>query len=505
MPGRQSVVTSASSYSRRNRQEEALVRRRNSEWDRQQLWNGVTQYFHTWDVQSSKHNDWASPHYYNQSMEVYKKALEAQKRAQNLQERRQRLSALLYSENSQYEIELARQKGRHNSHHRIPLEELKSVNYELKRREEENQRREAELKLYHQWRVKQPSIRELERKQHSQFVREAWVRQVQEKKEEREKAEKEQLEAMQEREVMKLAEEERQRQEHEKKKERALALQVQLKCQVEELREKEKKAEELQKEEAEAMQQRAKLEHLLMERRYAEEQRKKAELGSFLQRQYQLKLRRRAKEVQEQLAEDMRLLEKLMSIELEEKTRVSEQREAARREMLYAREALAEQARVEKEREKHMAFLFHEEAQRMWSQQEEKWNLEREARERLMTEVLTVLQRQLEEKLEANLAEQRDLVKSREELVARVEQANAELKEERAAVKQMKESFKKEIDIQVAAKHQQQMAEARIAELEAEKKKEEAKLEEQKLLQELRKMEATGYNPLNVARRRTLW
>lgn len=90
-----------------------------------------------------------------------------------------------------------------------------------------------------------------------------------------------------------------------------------------------------------------------------------------------------------------------------------------------------------------------EEAQRMWSQQEEKWNLEREARERLMTEVLTVLQRQLEEKLEANLAEQRDLVKSREELVARVEQANAELKEERAALKQMKESFKKEIDIQV--------------------------------------------------------
>lgn len=95
------------------------------------------------------------------SMEIYKKALEAQKRAQNLQERRQRLSALLYSENSQYEIELARQKGCHNSHHRIPLEELKSVNYELKRREEENQRREAELKLYHQWRVKQPSIREV--------------------------------------------------------------------------------------------------------------------------------------------------------------------------------------------------------------------------------------------------------------------------------------------------------------------------------------------------------
>jgi hypothetical protein len=49
--------------------------------------------------------------------------------------------------------------------------------------------------------------------------------------------------------------------------------------------------------------------------------------------------------------------------------------------------------------------------------------------------------------------------------------------------------------IQIADKHHRQMAEARIAELEAEKKKEEAKLEEQKVLQELRKMEAAGYNP----------
>lgn len=79
---------------------------------------------------------------------------------------------------------------------------------------------------------------------------------------------------------------------------------------------------------------------------------------SFLQRQYQLKLRRRAKEVQEKLTEDLHLLEKLMSMEMEENRRASEQQEAARREMLCARQALAEQARVEREREKHMEFLF---------------------------------------------------------------------------------------------------------------------------------------------------
>jgi hypothetical protein len=66
MSGRQSAATYTSSHSRRSRQEEALVRRRNAEYDRQQLWSGVTRYFNTWDVQSSKHNDWASPRYYSQ-------------------------------------------------------------------------------------------------------------------------------------------------------------------------------------------------------------------------------------------------------------------------------------------------------------------------------------------------------------------------------------------------------------------------------------------------------
>jgi hypothetical protein len=111
-------------------------------------------------------------------MELYNKALEAQKKAQNLEERRQRLSALLYSETRQYEIELARQKGRPSSHHRIPLEELKHVNYELKRREEESQRREAELKLYHQWRTKQPSIREVGVSMCSKTPLICWVREL---------------------------------------------------------------------------------------------------------------------------------------------------------------------------------------------------------------------------------------------------------------------------------------------------------------------------------------
>ncbi|PSN41494.1 hypothetical protein C0J52_07206 [Blattella germanica] len=425
MSSRQS--TANSSASRRIRQEEALVRRRNAEWDRQQLWNGVTQYFQTWDVLSKKHNELSSPRLYQQSMDLYKKGVEDQKKMQNLEHRRQKLAALLFEESRQYDLEIVRQKFRPSSN-RVPLEELKCANFELKRREEENQRREAELKLYHNWRTNHPVIKN----------------------------------AMKEREAQRLAEEEREKEDLQKRKDRDFMLQEHLRQQVQELREKERIAETLKKEEAEAIQQKARLEELLVERK--------------------LKLRRRAKEIQDQLAEDMKLLEKLLKMELEEKVHKSKQRESARQEMIRTRDILIQQSRLEKQREKEMEFLF-----------------------QLLTEVLVTQQRQLEEKLEKNLSEQRQLVMEREELVAKVEQAHAELKEECADYDKKKELFKKTIDLQLADKQKRQLTEARIAELEAEKKKEEAKLEEQKVIQELRKMEAAGYNPTNVARRRMFW
>ena len=48
------------------KQEAAMVRRRNAEWDRQQLWGGVTQYFHNWEVLNKKHNELSSPRFYKQ-------------------------------------------------------------------------------------------------------------------------------------------------------------------------------------------------------------------------------------------------------------------------------------------------------------------------------------------------------------------------------------------------------------------------------------------------------
>ena len=94
------------------------------------------------------------------SMELYKKSVDDQKKLQSLERRQQKLAMLLFEESRQYELEMTRQKYRPSSH-RAPLEELKSVNYELKRREEENRSREVELKLYHKWRMDHPAVRDV--------------------------------------------------------------------------------------------------------------------------------------------------------------------------------------------------------------------------------------------------------------------------------------------------------------------------------------------------------
>lgn len=43
----------------------------------------------------------------------------------------------------------------------MPLDELKSVNLELKRRSEEARKRESELLLYQKWKQEQPTLRDV--------------------------------------------------------------------------------------------------------------------------------------------------------------------------------------------------------------------------------------------------------------------------------------------------------------------------------------------------------
>lgn len=67
------------------------------------------------------------------------------------------------------------------------------------------------------------------------------------------------------------------------------------------------------------------------------------------------------------------------------------------------REHLAEQAREEEKREREVDALVNSEVEKQWAKRLEQWRKEREARKRLMQDVLNERKKQVEEKREFNI------------------------------------------------------------------------------------------------------
>lgn len=67
------------------------------------------------------------------------------------------------------------------------------------------------------------------------------------------------------------------------------------------------------------------------------------------------------------------------------------------------REHLAEQAREEEKREREVDALVNSEVEKQWAKRLEQWRKEREARKKLMQDVLNERKKQVEEKREFNI------------------------------------------------------------------------------------------------------
>ena len=67
------------------------------------------------------------------------------------------------------------------------------------------------------------------------------------------------------------------------------------------------------------------------------------------------------------------------------------------------REHLAEQAREEEKRERELDALVNSEVEKQWAKRLEQWRKEREARKKLMQDVLNERKKQIEEKCQFNV------------------------------------------------------------------------------------------------------
>ena len=127
------------------------------------------------------------------------------------------------------------------------------------------------------------------------------------------------------------------------------------------------------------------------------EQKKKlirSELDSF----NKAKVQQRAKEIQEALDMDTRILQEFVKMNEAEALAQKRRKEELRDELQSYIQYMNEQREIEKQREKDVEAIYRQQEKSMWAAKERRWQKEQEARDKLMHEVIIGRQSQLQEK-----------------------------------------------------------------------------------------------------------
>ncbi|KAH9524291.1 hypothetical protein Btru_054065 [Bulinus truncatus] len=483
--------------SRKNMYESAIVRQRNHEDDFRNKWSNTANYFKTSDVWAAKQNAWSSSQGFQDSMDAYNETKNQDAKSRSLRIRKDKLALKLAEESKAYEAEL-RELSKSNFER---LEDMKSRVDDLKTAREEKRQRLVEEKLYQHWRENNPDLRKVESSLLQDHVVGEWGDQIVEKEErlESERREKTAFEQQMEKERLAALQLERQK-ERERLKEEQTLKEI-LREQMEEYKRKEAEARAWKQQQEELMRQKWELERIEEYQRKREEERRKKDLGRVLLRQHKTQMMHKSKIIQEELEQDRRLLEDLIAKENEHLALQSARREKARADAQWMKEVIEDQLKVEKAREAELDMLYQDEAARMWEKRAAEWDRERQARQRLMAEVLESRQEQIALKLDELQKQQEESLQRREELVREMEIAQQMTRREEEDQKQSKLTTKADLQEQMKAHLLKEQEEKENLRLELEEEKEEDENYEDLLKQETERMKLKAYTGRDYNRR----
>ncbi|MPD05207.1 hypothetical protein E2C01_100938 [Portunus trituberculatus] len=152
----------------------------------------------------------------------------------------------------------------------------------------------------------------MESERFGRFVQDAWVNQRQWKADERERRIEEDRKKEKEAEEIRLRIEEEERKVQEERLSKQAEWKVQLEVQIEQIKERERKDELLAAEEIVLEKEKLQLHEISQRRDRMKELRQRKELELFWARQHQLKLKKRAADIQQELLEDEGIVEDLL-------------------------------------------------------------------------------------------------------------------------------------------------------------------------------------------------
>ncbi|KAM4710279.1 trichoplein keratin filament-binding protein isoform 2-T2 [Discoglossus pictus] len=496
------LPTLSSSWHSRNRMlEKQIVRHREREAEFRHQWDITNQYFRQSNVCSSKQAQWSSRQSYQQSMNAYHREKEKEDKKKNLERRKERLRKLLQEERDLLEAELKELRQNKDP----IMREMKERTEELKSAREERRKQLADELLYEQWKKNNAKLREIESSLHNMHVIDAWGEQVTERNQEREEEEEEKKRYANEYELARQVAIERMKREEAMRRQAEEERAEFLRKQIEELKLREIEAKKLKHEQEELLKQQWEVEELDEERKKMEERRKKTEIGHFLSRQYNAQMKRRAQLVQEELEMDMKILSALISKEDDDMRLRSARREQAVADAAWMKSVIEEQLQLERQREAELDTLFREEAKQVWEKREAEWERERNARNRLMKEVLAGRQLQIQEKIEQNQIAQKESLRSREHLIRELEEAKQLTSREKKHEEEQKSACRLELETQIS----ERLLQEKNAILQQEEEEQEERLAEDKenelLKQEAEIMTQRGYQKRAFSRPRPAW
>jgi len=461
-------------------------------------------FFNRNQFRSDKQSNFTSKYFYNKSMEAYSTLEEKHKKIEKLHRRRQKLGDLLFKEREAFKVELKNIRSTGSSRPQT-IEELRERAESIKSAREEKRKQIAEEKLYEHWKENNADLQLLARNLHKKNVIEAWGEQNQARIQENLSREVEEREFANDYEKARLEAVERLKAEEERKfakeKERVEAL----KQQMIEVKEREREARELRAEQETIQEEMRKMQVIEDEREKMEARRKNTQLKRFLHHQYKAQMLRRSQQIQEELEMDRQILEN-MKIEEDRRNSIENERiKRVKNDVEFMKEEVRRQMKMNRERDEEMDILYREEARRMWQKREEEWGRERNARKKLMDQVLNERREQMETRSEKIREKQRELIEEREELLEEIEinQKSSRLDREEAEKKKMQRRLELEEMVELRRNEKET---ARREELEMEKRRDERDEKMKEMYREEEEnMRGRGHNDKIFSRRRTAW
>ncbi|KAK8736483.1 hypothetical protein OTU49_005030, partial [Cherax quadricarinatus] len=486
---------------------EAYNQRRNEEAWRMEEWKNTVNLYKKREWQAQFYNVIAQPRQKISDEEEWRRKEEKERK---LADRRARLRKLLQDDEKKYQEEREQKykesRGR-TIHHHFVYPEVEMLKYrldDLKKKNQEERRKMTEALSYEVWRKNCPQARQMESDRFNHFVQEAWVNQRQWKEDERqrrlEEDHKKDIEAAA---IRQRLEEEDRKAEEEKLKKQA-EWKVELEAQVEQIKERERRDNILRAEELSLEREKLWLHEINQRRERMKDLRQRKELELFWARQYQLKLKKRAADIQQELLEDEGIVEDLLRGFSDEDS--DEQMKKRRPEAEWMKTVLREQHRLEIMREKEYELLFSEEAERLWKKRQAEWEKEQRARDKLMSDVIRGLQQQVQDKYSKNVRERALLDAEKNEIQYSIIETREKMQqlEEQEAERRRKQNIAA-AESQPSTRIMQEAANLRRSQEDEERKLQEHRQEIRRLEQQMQQLWGPQYAPPRYGRKKFAW